>query len=212
MNYLHLPELKCSSRLTNVFVRTVLRRTGHSSPSPLGFRGWRRFSTCPNVCVGPRNFNQSYKRPGTLDKCTWEWWKSYDTKRLIFSAVAVSNIVTSDDELNDRLEPYRVDRTREDALYRASQEENDESHPPVSLIGKIVVFINDTIISRVALCLRFIQLTAMFVPVFLSMPLVVLGPRISTSSGYVKRGALLWYKYFTWTMELAGPSFIKVSI
>lgn len=82
-------------------------------------------------------------------------------------------------------------------------------------------------IEAVITCARFLQLSALFVPVLLSLPLVWLGSHVpiqpssrsdeegpqdhnNSHTRTERRGAILWYKYFTWTMEAAGPSFIKL--
>lgn len=72
----------------------------------------------------------------------------------------------------------------------------------------------------VSTCLRFIHLVLLFGPVLILLPLILIGPKtsygitspdkLSSTLSSDKAGAQLWYKYLTWSMEMAGPSFIKV--
>lgn len=76
------------------------------------------------------------------------------------------------------------------------------------------------IFSPVATVFRFLHLLLLFTPVLLTLPLLFIGPRkqygitgpdkLSTSESAARVGARLWYNYLAWTMQCAGPSFVKL--
>lgn len=56
---------------------------------------------------------------------------------------------------------------------------------------------------------RFCQLFVIFVPVILSVPVIWIGRR-QPDRDNERSGTLLWYNFLVWSMETAGPAFIKV--
>lgn len=101
-------------------------------------------------------------------------------------------------------------KTRERLMYEASMKEEQELRDQAGgRFHGVVALVRDWIWEPLTTALRFIQLAAMFLPVLVTMPLVLVGP-IRLHKTQERWGALVWYKYLTWTMEAAGPSFIKV--
>lgn len=154
---------------------------------------------------------------------------------LLASATAIATLTPDDEEQSNShtLMPVNGSETREQGLIRASQQElansargatNTNSSMLYSWYNSIVHNFYLYFYNPVATCLRFIQLAALFGPVLVSFPVVMLGPRItsgmyrfdglvsddSSPASKERMGAIMWYKYLTWTMEMAGPSFIKV--
>lgn len=110
------------------------------------------------------------------------------------------------------LVPLKSAETTEEGLYEASVQEDKERkriRQNNTILWRLMYFIGDWIVDPTITCLRFVQLSVMFIPVMVSLPIVLFGPRDPLRSNE-KRGTILWYRYLTWTMELAGPSFIKV--
>lgn len=116
------------------------------------------------------------------------------------------------EEEESSLVPLKSAETTEEGLYEASVQEDKERkriQQNNTILWRLMYLIGDWIIDPTITCLRFVQLSMMFIPVMISFPVVLFGPRDPLRSNE-KRGTILWYRYLTWTMELAGPSFIKV--
>lgn len=81
--------------------------------------------------------------------------------------------------------------------------------------------LQDYIIEPLGTTKRFIVLVFLFVPVILTMPMILVGRfreggrrrgrRISKDDGGTRWGARWWYGFLVKQMERAGPTFIKVS-
>lgn len=84
-----------------------------------------------------------------------------------------------------------------------------------SMFKKVLYQINDTIIEPIRIFVRFLELSAIFIPLLLVYPISWLGhhKRIQMNPDRViqeKSGSLLWYKLLRKALELAGPTFIKL--
>ncbi len=109
--------------------------------------------------------------------------------------------------------------TLEDGLLVASRNELEEDSKKKDQLEnkkgiksfplKTLIFVNEYFIEPLITCGRFIQLSLIFIPVLLSYPIVWLGS-IQRDKSHERSGSLLWYKYLTFSMELAGASFIKL--
>lgn len=157
---------------------------------------------------------------------------------LFASATAIATLVPSDEE-NERttthiLVPVSGTETREAGLYLASQLDQERTsrglnRPNPSKIylwyKRVVQWFYRFCYNPVTTCLRFVQLVALFGPVIITLPAVLVGPSVVSGINRADRiasdaanaptakdrlGAIWWYKYLTWTMEMAGPPFIKV--
>ncbi|CAK7224891.1 hypothetical protein SBRCBS47491_005708 [Sporothrix bragantina] len=58
-------------------------------------------------------------------------------------------------------------------------------------------------------CLRFLQLSCLFVPVIVTVPMIWVGQQ-QPKRDNERSGALWWYAFLVRAMELAGPAFIKL--
>ncbi|KAK9468907.1 ABC1 family-domain-containing protein [Lipomyces arxii] len=95
-------------------------------------------------------------------------------------------------------------QTREQYLLAKSDESNQRQH---SSPFKHVLAFFDYVYDTLATCFRFLHLASIFTPVILMSPAVLVGKRVAESE---TTGALWWYKYLIWSMEQAGPTFIKL--
>ncbi|WFC99616.1 hypothetical protein MYAM1_002361 [Malassezia yamatoensis] len=95
-------------------------------------------------------------------------------------------------------------------------EEDNVSSKPHSMLGKVGLVLYNYLIEPLFVFRRFIVLALIFGPVILSIPLLFLGPPVTTktSSGDVvqgeRRGALWWYSFLVAQMGRAGPTFVKL--
>lgn len=120
-------------------------------------------------------------------------------------------------QANDSLVPEKdsssTTTTTEEGLYNKSVNEEKEQKSRIrqnnTVLWKLLYFIGDNIVDPLITCLRFTQLSMIFFPVMLFLPIILFGPRDPLKYND-RKGTLLWYKYLTWSMEVAGPSFIKV--
>lgn len=187
-----------------------------------------------NICSSfytSNNYNNNSSGSGNSHR----YRNSYTAYKLYASATAVATLsITSDtfgEATNEHvLTPVEGTETREYGLYLASQRDKDLSVRGLTkknpsqlylLYKRVLLTFRDYIYNPIATCFRFVQLVVLFGPVIVSLPMVLFGPItfhdfLSENVGDLvfkskdRLGAVLWYKYLTWTMELAGPSFIKV--
>lgn len=156
---------------------------------------------------------------------------------LFASATAIATLTPTDEDSNvpnnHVLVPVSGSKTREEGLYLASQQDQELTARGLNRQNPSTIYLWYKKIARwfyyhcynpVRTCFRFIHLMALFGPVILTLPLVTVGPKVVSAiyrtDGIVEEsnspptkdriGAIWWYKYLTWTMEIAGPSFIKV--
>ena len=83
-----------------------------------------------------------------------------------------------------------------------------ESHR--SLTTRILDILRDTIWEPLLTAKRFIYLFALFLPVIVSSPMLLVGKPKKKYKGD-RWGAIWWYGFLVHQMESAGPTFIKVS-
>lgn len=154
---------------------------------------------------------------------------------LLASATAIATLTPTDEREHPANEAASVpdDQTREEALYQASRTELEDAARGLDKENASFLYIWYKNIVRwfyklcynpVATSLRFIQLALLFGPVLITFPIVLVGPKVAlgmnrlygiieddvSPSSKDRVGAIWWFKYLTWTMEMAGPSFIKV--
>lgn len=107
-------------------------------------------------------------------------------------------------------------KTGEEHMLEASRRELAEYVPPVlrgsNKTGRSIwFFVDQWIIEPVATGFRFLHLVLIFVPVIVTVPAIWLGRRVKERDNE-RKGTLWWYSYLVWSMERAGPAFIKVSL
>jgi len=88
---------------------------------------------------------------------------------------------------------------------QAEQDKEEKSH---HIVWRILYFFRDYVIEPLATARRFCYLAFIFVPVLVTMPILLID--------YSKHGSkerwttLWWYGFLVKQMERAGPTFIKV--
>lgn len=162
-------------------------------------------------------------------------WSTFNNLALS-SATAIAALGPGDDvpsgSLIDDKNPDEEADTREKAMHLAVQRADELKSRGLDKenASTMYLFIKNTkrlffkyIIDPIATGFRFFHLLVLFGPVILSFPAVIFGPYVSydvqaelldnaAETKFKERyGAIVWFRYLTWTIEQAGPSFIKVS-
>lgn len=170
--------------------------------------------------------NHNHKKQSHSDN-----YSGFATRALIASAaIAPLALNKSDDRPED--DP----QTREQVLYEISQQQqkedqlqkyhsidtDDDDYEQGSKysLSRLLYLGHTYVVEPISTIIRFLHLVFLFAPVILSMPMVFLGPtksygtkspdKLTSNESYERRGAELWFRYLAWTMEMAGPSFIKL--
>lgn len=128
--------------------------------------------------------------------------------------------------LNESLKPDSRGDTFEMGLYMSSQQEIKERiieararklercRNIFTLYSKKLFFIiKDNVIEPIFTVLRFLELSAIFIPVLLVYPVSFFGKHLAVDGDekiLETRGSLLWYTILRKALEWAGPSFIKL--
>jgi len=164
---------------------------------------YRRPFTCQNdtVTSSPR-FSFRHKTP-------------YRFLIGVTSAVTIPIVAQSLE--GDARQEQEDDLTLEQHLLDTSEEERQDQTYGVNKEQSIfyrccrrikIVFLR-YIYEPIATGLRFIQLVFIFVPVFVTIPVVYIGAR-DPERDNERRGTLWWYSFLVRQMERAGATFIKV--
>ncbi|KAH8158680.1 hypothetical protein CIB48_g9565 [Xylaria polymorpha] len=107
-----------------------------------------------------------------------------------------------------------TEHTAEERMLQASREElaktvDDDKEGPSRLVQKISIFVDVYIWEPLCTGARFCHLVVIFVPVILSVPAIWIGRR-QPGHNNERSGTLWWYNFLVWSMEAAGPAFIKL--
>lgn len=99
-------------------------------------------------------------------------------------------------------------------MLAASREEMRKSVPEdanilVRSFWRVYIFLDKYVIEVLATGMRFLHLVTIFVPVIVTIPIIWLGTRTKGRDNE-RTGTLWWYEFLVWSMERAGPAFIKV--
>ena len=78
-----------------------------------------------------------------------------------------------------------------------------------TLLGRFVLYLHERILEPLLTAKRFVYLCFVFIPVFLTAPMLLIGQPESKLGGD-RWGAVWWYGFLTRQMQRAGPTFIKV--
>lgn len=105
-------------------------------------------------------------------------------------------------------------KTPEEHMLEASREEirkavPDSAHGLTRAWKEVYLFLDLYIYEPIATGLRFLHLAVIFVPVIATIPVIWLGRRVKERHSE-RSGTLWWYNFLVWSMERAGPAFIKV--
>ncbi|QUC23739.1 uncharacterized protein UV8b_07980 [Ustilaginoidea virens] len=106
------------------------------------------------------------------------------------------------------------DETRELRMLEASRREirksvGDDERGVSRAVHRLVLLLDLCIWEPLCTGLRFLQLVVIFVPVLAAAPAIWVGSR-QPGRDNERRGALWWYGLLVRSMELAGPTFIKL--
>ncbi|EEH39004.2 ABC1 family protein [Paracoccidioides lutzii Pb01] len=106
--------------------------------------------------------------------------------------------------------------TAESEMLAASHEEArarrripDNVDGMIRLCRSIYIFVDQFVVEPVATALRFFHLLVIFVPVFVTVPAIWIGPRVRSRDGE-RTGTLWWYGFLVRAMERGGAAFIKL--
>jgi len=130
----------------------------------------------------------------------------------------VSNSPNNDPDPDDT-EEDDIDLTLEQSLLDTSERErkrqtygiNRERSVFYRLFRSIKIAFLRYVFEPIATGIRFVQLVVIFVPVFVTIPVIFLGTRVPERD-HERSGTLWWYQFLVKQMERAGPTFIKVGI
>lgn len=98
----------------------------------------------------------------------------------------------------------------------SEQERKDAAAVPrdrplvVRAYKSVELFVINWICEPLATGFRFMTLLGIFAPVVFAVPLVCVGERLPHRSDE-RSGTLWWYSFLIWSLERAGPTFIKVA-
>ncbi|KAI0197814.1 ABC1 family protein [Astrocystis sublimbata] len=109
-----------------------------------------------------------------------------------------------------------TEQTSEGRMLQASREElaqdktvDDDEAGPSRWVHEVVILLDVYIWEPLCTGARFCHLVVIFVPVILSLPAVWIGRR-QPDYDDERSGTLWWYSFLVWSMEAAGPAFIKL--
>ena len=105
-------------------------------------------------------------------------------------------------------------KTPEEHMLEASRAEiakeiPEDVHGLRRIWRTLFLFVDTLIFEPIATTLRFLHLVVIFVPVIGAMPMIWLGRRQKRRDDE-RSGTLWWFSFLVWSMERAGPAFIKV--
>lgn len=135
---------------------------------------------------------------------------------------AIFNDVFPGDNTIHLLKPIQTADTYENGLFQASQKEEKDlfdeyRHGKTSrgpLILRVFFYVKyaltDWLVDPCVTIFRFLELTAIFVPVLLAAPICWVGRKDRNTGENIRSGARLWFQYLRWSAEMAGASFIKL--
>ena len=86
----------------------------------------------------------------------------------------------------------------------------DDSTGLLKILRQLGWAFDTYIFEPIATGFRFLHLVMIFVPVILTTPALLFGPRRKERDNE-RAGTLWWYGYLVHSMERAGPAFIKVT-
>ncbi|KAL7272042.1 hypothetical protein RUND412_005167 [Rhizina undulata] len=130
------------------------------------------------------------------------------TAPVALSSSSPGNSTKCRDDPDEETTERRMLQASEDDLAELRKLPRD---PPLTtwLWKNARIFIVNWVIEPMATGFRFIYLVSIFLPVIFTVPAVYIGKRIPERS-HERLGTLLWYSFLIWSMERAGPTFIKV--
>ncbi|KAI1619000.1 aarF domain-containing kinase [Exophiala viscosa] len=167
----------------------------------VGRRGWVQFA-----CRVPRR-QHSYG----------QWTRKYsvkDPRQRPVSALLAAAAALSSGAFVEISEQHEDGKTAEMQMLEVSRQEIDKKVPEdargIRRVYKTIVYVLDQYIYEpLATGLRFFYLAFIFVPVIVTVPVVLIGSRRKDRDDE-RSGTLWWYGFLVTAMERAGPAFIKL--
>lgn len=187
----------------------IRRQCCRSSPSPAPlYRSYFR----PSFAA---RFSRFSSRPSSFfnsnSKCLLRrnWSRSPAVGAALLAALTPIAFLKLAEDGNDD-----DDSTAELEMLAASREEIRKSIPEdanflVRSFWRVYIFLDKYVFEVLATGMRFLHLVTIFVPVILTIPVIWLGPRAKGRDNQ-RLGTIWWFKFLVWSMERAGPAFIKV--
>jgi len=172
------------------FGRQCLRQKPNRLISPFirHEKQYSRFSRWRGYCRPPR----------PLRKCT-----------IVLSLLSPAAFVALSEE-----EDKEDGKTPEEHMLEASRAEiakelPDDVHGVTRAWRGFYLLVDAYITEPIATTLRFLHLVVIFVPVIVTIPLLLIGSRQKNRDNE-RSGTLWWYSFLVRSMERGGPAFIKV--
>lgn len=116
------------------------------------------------------------------------------------------------------LKPSSKGDTYENGLFISSQQEledeiasyrNERLNRRLGIIYKIGFAIHDYVLEPLVTVGRFFELTIIFLPIIITIPISWFGKR-DPNKGNIRSGSIFWFKVLRFSLESAGASFIKL--
>lgn len=177
------------------------------------------------VCARRTAINVSFRIP-KHQQCFSRWTRKHSLKdprqriyqhqhnggrrHILFAVVTLTPAAFV--ELSEK-EP-EAGSTHEEEMLRLSRQEisktvPDDVHGLERIWRKLVYVLDQYLYEPIATTFRFFHLVFIFVPVIASVPLVLIGPRQKDRDNE-RIGVIWWYRFLVWSMERAGPAFVKL--
>ncbi|KAI1423474.1 putative ubiquinone biosynthesis protein [Xylaria sp. FL1777] len=140
--------------------------------------------------------------------------RKYHAKGVVFKATVSGVLGTAAFVKLSEKDNGGTEQTAEGRMLQASTEELaktvDEDNTGLSRWSRgVVLFLDVYLWEPLCTGVRLCHLVVIFVPVILSVPAIWIGRRQSNHNNE-RSGTLWWYNFLVWSMETAGPAFIKL--
>lgn len=168
--------------------------------------------------AGQRSFVDFAFRVPRRQPSFTKWSRKYslkDPRQRIYPSVLLAAAALSPVAFVEISESGQQDgKTSEMQMLEASREEISKAVPEdargLRRVYKTVIYIVDQYIYEpLATTLRFLHLVVIFIPVIVTIPLALVGPRRKDKDNE-RTTTLWWYAFLVNAMERAGPAFIKL--
>ncbi|KAI1354770.1 putative ubiquinone biosynthesis protein [Xylaria sp. FL0043] len=171
----------------------------------------------------PRAATSARSAPANLGRSSWTLRcafsrsaprRRYQTKGIVLKAAVNGVLGTAAFVKLSEKDNGGTEQTAEGRMLQASTEERaktvDEDKTGLSRwTQEVVLFLDVYIWEPLCTGFRFCHLVLIFVPVIVSVPAIWIGRR-QPSHNNERSGTLWWYNFLVWSMEAAGPAFIKL--
>jgi aarF domain-containing kinase len=144
----------------------------------------------------------------------WQGWSRAGKKAPFVGTVLLAATLTPGAFLEIAERNGEGPETGEKAMLEASRDEirrkvSKNATGILRIKQSIYVFFSSYVYEPIATGFRFLHLVVIFLPVIVTVPALWVGRRKSEHDNE-RSGTLWWYDFLVWSMERAGPAFIKV--